>query len=94
MEEADELGLVELGLLAENVVHQPVKSDLIAYCPTLDLLALATQDERLYVYRLNGQRVVGAGTKTHAAQVQRIRWKPNGAVRHSRSRCSTIASLG
>lgn len=70
-----------LMLLAEKLLSRPVKADLLAYCPTMDLLALATSEERVYVYRLNGQRVIGSGNKNQRLEVRKIQWKPNGAVR-------------
>ena len=70
----------ELPRLAEKTVQQPVKASTLAYCPTLDLLALATVEEKVYVYRLNGQRVVGGASKTPGLSIQTIHWKPNGAA--------------
>ena len=69
--------------LAEKLLSRPVKADLLAYCPTMDLLALTTTEEQVYVYRLNGQRVIGAASKKQTLTVKKIHWKPNGAVRHS-----------
>lgn len=81
------LGTRELPPLAEKTVQHRVKTSTFSYCPTLDLLALASQDERVYVYRLNGQRVVGTGSKKPGLQVREVHWKPNGAVRRlSKSR--------
>jgi anaphase-promoting complex subunit 4 len=79
---ADEGDHAEAGLplLAEKSLQSAVKPNAFAYCPTLDLLALATHEERVYVYRLNGQRVVGAGAKKQALKVQSIRWKPTGEI--------------
>ena len=67
--------------LADKLLSRPVKPYLLAYCPTMDLLALATQEEKVYVYRLNGERVIGAGNRKQSLGVERIQWKPNGAVR-------------
>lgn len=83
MAEQDNAEAAELTLLAEKTVQQPVKASTFAYCPTLDLLALATNEEKVYIYRLNGQRVVGTGSKKPGLQVRQIHWKPNGAVRLS-----------
>lgn len=44
----------------------------------MDLIALATIDEKVHVYRLNGQRVFGVVSKPSVARVNQIRWKPNG----------------
>ncbi|KAI9834004.1 MAG: hypothetical protein M1826_005909 [Phylliscum demangeonii] len=70
----------ELVRLAEKVLNRPVKLDLLAYCPTMDLLALATEEERVDVYRINGQRVIGVTSKTQKAEVEKLQWKPNGQL--------------
>jgi anaphase-promoting complex subunit 4 len=67
-----------MDLLAEKTVHQLVHPDLLAYCPTMDLIALVTKEEQVFVYRLNGQRILGAGQKGAAIQVEKVRWKPTG----------------
>ena len=69
---------LSLNLLAEKVVHQPIKVDIFVYCPTMDLIALATFDEQVHVYRLNGQRVFGVPNKKLDCSVRQLRWKPNG----------------
>ena len=68
-----------LNLLAEKTIHLPVSPEgLLAYCPTMDLLALVTKEEQVFVYRLNGQRVFSAAQKGSTLGVERMRWKPNG----------------
>ena len=71
-------GMPYLHMLAEKNITHPVKPGLLAYCPTMDLIALATVEERIYVYRMNGQRVFGAGNKDTSLTVKKLRWKPNG----------------
>lgn len=66
--------------LAEKVVQPAVNSDHLAYCPTMDLIALATVDEQVHVFRLNGQKVFGVASKRTPAKVKRITWKPNGTL--------------
>ncbi|KAI9852491.1 MAG: hypothetical protein M1838_000585 [Thelocarpon superellum] len=73
-------GLAMLTQLSEKVVQQPVRPGLMTYCPTMDLLAVATDEERVYVYRLNGQRVLGLGNKGQTVAIRRLRWKPNGQL--------------
>lgn len=73
----------EFALLAEKTLPWRVKPDLVAYCPTMDILALATREERVYMYRLNGQRVLTATNKDHSLEVNKMHWKPDGAVRLS-----------
>ncbi|KAI9802111.1 MAG: hypothetical protein M1833_002032 [Piccolia ochrophora] len=69
-----------LNMIAEKALHQPVKLNTMTYCPTMDLIAVATAEERVYVYRLNGQRVLGAGNKQTSPTVRSLRWKPNGQL--------------
>lgn len=53
------LSAPQLNIIAEKVLLRKCKPHTLAYCPTLDLVALATDDEELHIFRLNGQRVVG-----------------------------------
>jgi hypothetical protein len=46
-----------LTAVAEKTLPAKCKPDSLAYCPTVDLVALATQDEQLHVFRLNGQKI-------------------------------------
>ncbi|KAL9132465.1 MAG: hypothetical protein Q9175_006363 [Cornicularia normoerica] len=64
--------------LAEKLVQPAVNPRHLAYCPTMDLIALATIDEHIHVYRLNGQKVFGIANKQTANKVKQIKWKPNG----------------
>lgn len=67
-----------LNMLAEKIMHQPIKLGNLAYCPTMDLIALATIDEQVHVYRLNGQRVFGVSNKQDERSVLSLQWKPDG----------------
>lgn len=64
--------------LAEKVVQPAINPEHLAYCPTMDLIALATVDEHVQVYRLNGQKVFGVQSRDSSAKIRRIKWKPNG----------------
>lgn len=64
--------------LAEKLVQPAVNPRHLAYCPTMDLVALASIDEHVHVYRLNGQKVFGITKKQNANKVNQIKWKPNG----------------
>ena len=64
--------------LAEKLVQPAVNSRHLAYCPTMDLIALASIDQCIHVYRLNGQKVFGVTNKQPATKVNQIKWKPNG----------------
>ena len=65
-------------MLAEKVMHQAINPAYLAYCPTMDLIALATIDEQVQVYRLNGQRVFGVTNKQSESKIRGLKWKPNG----------------
>ncbi|KUJ12694.1 uncharacterized protein LY89DRAFT_672835 [Mollisia scopiformis] len=67
-------------LLSEKTLHHTADPALVAYCPSMDLVALVTIDQQVLIYRLNGQRVYGATQKTGAYRVTSIRWKPNGQL--------------
>lgn len=64
--------------LAEKLVQPAVNPRHLAYCPTIDLIALASIDEHIHVYRLNGQKVFGITNKQSVNKVNQIKWKPNG----------------
>ena len=64
--------------LAEKVVQPAINPTHVAYCPTMDLVALATIDEQVQVYRLNGQKVFGIVNKQTSGQINQLKWKPNG----------------
>jgi anaphase-promoting complex subunit 4 len=69
-----------LQIAGEKALHQPADPDLVTYCPSMDLVALVTTDQQVFIYRLNGQRVYGATQKTGNLRLERIRWKPNGSL--------------
>lgn len=71
---------MNLEMLSEKTVHQTVDPHLIAYCPSMDLVALGSSDQQVLVYRLNGQRVYGATQKAGTLHVENIHWKPNGLL--------------
>ncbi|KAL6720420.1 hypothetical protein ACLMJK_002342 [Lecanora helva] len=65
-------------MLAEKVVQPAIDPEHLEYCPTMDLIAVATVDGQIHVYRMNGQRVFGSQNKQSTPKVYRMRWKPNG----------------
>lgn len=71
----DEAGLT---MLAEKTLQTAILPNLLAYCPTMDLLALATADEHVHVFRLNGQKVFGVSKIGSAGEIADLTWKPNG----------------
>jgi len=71
-------GVINFQVLSEKVLPQPADPTLLAYCPSMDLVALVTTDQQVLIYRSNGQRVYGATQKAGSLHVESIRWKPNG----------------
>ena len=69
---------IPLEILSEKSLQHPADPTLVAYCPSMDLIALTTTDQQVLIYRLNGQRVYGAAQKAGPLKVESIRWKPNG----------------
>lgn len=69
-----------LELFGSKTLHNPADASLLAYCPSMELLAVGTQDKHVFIFRLNGQRVYGAGQKNKATTLdaQKLAWKPNG----------------
>lgn len=84
----------QLTAVAEKTL-QPTKckpggSGTLAYCPTMDLIALAAEDEQLHVFRLNGQRVFGGSfggdpyldeDAKEKGEIRAMKWKNNGMLR-------------
>ena len=66
-----------LTLLGEKILQTAINPEFVRYCPTMDLLAVATVDDHVHVYRFNGQEVF-AVTSKQQARVQQVMWKPNG----------------
>ena len=69
---------IQLNILAEKVVQPAINAEHLAYCPTMDLIALATTDEQVHVHRLNGQKVFGVTPKEFKGKINGVKWKPNG----------------
>lgn len=63
---------------AEKLLLQPIHRNLISYCPTMDLIAVVTDEENLDVYRINGQRAFGLKRKSEDESVDAICWQFNG----------------
>ena len=66
-----------LELRAEKVLPTAIRPELLACCPTMDLIALVTVDEQLHVFRFNGQKVFSV-TSRKVARITQLKWKPNG----------------
>ncbi|KAF2622501.1 hypothetical protein BU25DRAFT_402517, partial [Macroventuria anomochaeta] len=63
---------------AEKILLHPIHPHLIAYCPTMDLIAVVTTEENLEVYRINGQRAFGLKRKSEELVLDTIKWEFNG----------------
>lgn len=63
---------------AEKILLHPIHPHLMSYCPTMDLIAVVTDEENLDVYRINGQRAFGFKRKDEDVTVDAIQWQFNG----------------
>jgi anaphase-promoting complex subunit 4 len=63
---------------SEKILLHPIHPHLIAYCPSMDLVAIVTDEENLDVYRINGQRAFGLKRKSEDVTVDAIQWEFNG----------------
>lgn len=68
----------QLLLQAEKILLHPIHPHLISYCPTMDLIAVVTDEENLDVFRINGQRAFGLKRKSEDVTVDVIQWEFNG----------------
>lgn len=64
--------------VAEKLLPSKCKPNTLCYCPTMDLIALATEDGSVHVFRLNGQSVFGADFGGENLAVQKLAWKDDG----------------
>jgi anaphase-promoting complex subunit 4 len=63
---------------SEKILLHPIHPHLITYCPSMDLVAIVTDEENLDVYRINGQRAFGLKRKSEDVTVDAIQWEFNG----------------
>jgi anaphase-promoting complex subunit 4 len=63
-------------LIASKTLGETIQSNMVACCPTMDLIAVATTDNKMEVFRFSGQRVFGLHRKD--VSVQSLCWKYNG----------------
>ena len=75
----------QLAPVGEKTLPAKCKPSTLAYNPTMDLIALATDDEELRVFRLNGQRVFGGSfvgdpylDDVAEGEIRRVIWRGNG----------------
>ncbi|KAJ5351703.1 Anaphase-promoting complex subunit 4 [Penicillium brevicompactum] len=71
----------QLTPVGEKTLPAKCKAQAMAYCPTMDLIAVATEDEELRVFRLNGQRVFGGSLGDEEdGEIRGMAWKGNGRL--------------
>lgn len=77
----------QLAPVAEKSLPAKCKPGALAYCPTMDLIALATDDDELRVFRLNGQRVFGGSfcgdpylDEMQNGEIRGLVWRSNGKL--------------
>ncbi|KAF1986422.1 hypothetical protein K402DRAFT_463704 [Aulographum hederae CBS 113979] len=64
--------------LAEKVLPHPIRPSLISICPTMELVAVVTEDEQVDVYRFGGQRAFSLPRRRLESTIRSLRWKFNG----------------
>ncbi|OJK04513.1 hypothetical protein ASPACDRAFT_109174 [Aspergillus aculeatus ATCC 16872] len=76
----------QLTPVGEKSLPAKCKAGALAYCPTMDLIALVTEDDELRVFRLNGQKVFGGSYKGESyldeddggGEIRGLVWKNTG----------------
>lgn len=76
----------QLTPVGEKSLPAKCKAGALAYCPTMDLIALVTEDDELRVFRLNGQKVFGGSYKGDpyfdeddgGGEIRGLMWKNTG----------------
>ncbi|RAL05167.1 putative anaphase-promoting complex component Cut20/Apc4 [Aspergillus ibericus CBS 121593] len=76
----------QLTPVGEKSLPARCKASTLTYCPTMDLIALVTEDDELRVFRLNGQKVLGGSFKGDpyldeddgGGEIRGLQWKNTG----------------
>ncbi|GJP95507.1 anaphase-promoting complex component Cut20/Apc4 [Aspergillus niger] len=76
----------QLTPVGEKSLPAKCKANILTYCPTMDLIALSSEDDELLVYRLNGQKVLGGSFKGDpyldeddgGGEIRGLKWKNTG----------------
>ncbi|RAL16856.1 putative anaphase-promoting complex component Cut20/Apc4 [Aspergillus homomorphus CBS 101889] len=76
----------QLTPVGEKSLPAKCKAGALAYCPTMDLIAVVTEDDELRVCRLNGQKVFGGSYKGDpyldedegGGEIRGLKWKNTG----------------
>lgn len=69
---------VRLELLTEQRVKESIVPEHVFYCPSMDLIAVASSDGQVTIFRLHGQEVYKTTEKNDSLKVRGLAWKPNG----------------
>ena len=70
---------LQLSSVSEKQLPAKCKPNTLAYCPTMDLIAVATEDEQVHVFRFNGQEALGHPFSKTGIAVRATVWKVTGA---------------
>ncbi|KAL2871873.1 putative anaphase-promoting complex component Cut20/Apc4 [Aspergillus lucknowensis] len=78
----------QLSPVGEKSLPAKCKAGMLTYCPTMDLIAVVTEDDELHVFRLNGQKVFGGSfkgdpyldTNDGRGEILALQWKNNGRL--------------
>lgn len=78
----------QLTPVGEKSLPAKCKANILTYCPTMDLIALSSEDDELFVYRLNGQKVLGGNFKGDpyldeddgGGEIRGLKWKNTGKL--------------
>jgi anaphase-promoting complex subunit 4 len=68
----------ELSLIEAKTFNHEIRPELVRCCPTMDLIAYATIDERVEIFRFGGQKAFHLQRKDSNFKVTSICWKYNG----------------
>ena len=78
---------------SEKIFPHHFREDLLAYCPTMGLIAVVTLDEHVEIYRVaNGQYAFGLKRINTKVSVDAICWKYNGKINVTIDFCYTMMS--
>jgi anaphase-promoting complex subunit 4 len=78
----DLVPIPKLALVCEKKLPAKCKPSTLTYCPSMDLIALASADERVHVFRFNGQEALGGPfVAKNGVSVCATRWKGDGELR-------------
>lgn len=65
----------------EKILPQPIQLKHIRLCPTLDLVAVVTNEKTLEVFRFDGQRAFMWKQAATSASIVSLCWQPDGVLR-------------